>query len=284
MRKFEYFEPKSLSEVFNILNTYRRDARILAGGTDLLVRLKRKEWSAKCIVNIKKIPELKYIHETNSELTIGPLVTIAQIASSPIVKKCYPILVETALKMASPQIRNIATVVGNICNSSPAADMALPLLCLDAKIRIQSAHSRREANIGDFFTAPGKSILEPNEVVTEIAIPMKMESYKGVFLKYEVRKAIDIAVVGVAIILRMNQKTIDDIRIALGAVAPTPIRATKAEAVLKKTSPDSALINKASVLASQEAIPIDDVRSSKDYRSEMIKVLVRRGLEKLLEK
>jgi carbon-monoxide dehydrogenase medium subunit len=274
---FEYLEPHNLSEASLLLAKYPREAKILAGGTDLIVRLKRRQLYTKYIVNIKKIDGMKDIGFNGNVFSIGALATISDIAESETVKKNFPILQETALSMASPQIRNIATVAGNLCNASPAADMAPPLLCLDAVLKIKSAYGERQVKLSQFFTGPGQNVLKPDEIVTEVMIPKEMKDSQGKFVKLEARKALDIAIISVAITNKGGY-----IRIALGAVAPTPIRAKKAEELLHNKKPDALLIEQAGRLASEETKPIDDVRGSLWYRKEMAYILVKRGLRRLL--
>lgn len=228
----------------------------LAGGTDLLIRL-RDGAKVERVVNLKRIEALGSIRRTDAGTEIGASVTLARLVR----EGGIPLLAETALQMASPQIRNLATVVGNLCNASPAADLAPPLLCLEARVRIAGAGNSREVALGDFIAGPGRTCLKAGEIVTHVVVPP--DGAKGTYLKFTVRNAMDIAIVGVAVV-----RSAEGVRIALGAVAPTPIRARAAE---KAKDPAE--------VAAAECSPIDDLRASAGYRREIVRVLVRRALE-----
>lgn len=263
MKKIEYFEPRSIEEAAQILADTR--GFVLAGGTDLLVRMRRRLWDIRTIVNIKKIPAIAEIAVTDGHLSIGCLSTLSQIQSDALVQKHFPLLPRVIAQMASWQVRNIATMAGNICNASPAADTALPLLCLDAEVVVNGS---RSIPIANFFTGPGKTALSPGELVTSIRIPLKASAYKTSFHRLGIRQGLDIAIAAVCVSVSPDLK---EFRIALGSVAPIPMRATRAE---------KASSGKHEVAAT-ECSPIDDFRASKWYRTEMIKVLTKRCLDEI---
>lgn len=254
MRPFEYAEPRTLAEATALLADGPGPNRLLAGGTDLLVRLKRKQWAAHRVVNLKRIDALRGIIEEEGVTSIGPLTTVEEIVASDTIRRRHPILAEASRQMASAQVRNLATVGGNLANASPAADLAPPLLVLDAEIQATGPRGERTIPIGAFFTGPGKTVLAPDEILTRIVVPAARG--RGTFIKFSPRNAMDLAIVSVAAFASGR-----GVAVALGAVAPTPIRV-----------PPSA------EEATAQARPIDDVRASAEYRRALIPVLVRRAI------
>lgn len=280
MKPFDYFAPRSLSEAVEILARYDGDARPVAGGTDLLLKMKAGRLAPKAIVNIKRLPELRGL-AFNSQLSLGALITLEEIRRSPIIRKHYPALSDTANTMASVQIRNLATVGGNMCNAAPSADLAPILIALNAIARIAGPASRGERRVllEDFFTGPGKSVLAPDELLVSLEVPLPVGP--SVYLKQSPREHMDIAVVGVGLALRTKNGQCESVRIVLGAVAPAPLRVRKAEDELTGGPLTADRIDRAARLAAQEAKPIDDVRGSVWYRRRMVEVMTRRGLETL---
>jgi carbon-monoxide dehydrogenase medium subunit len=272
MKPFDYFSPKSLSEASEVLSKYNGDAKMIAGGTDLLLKLKAGRLAPKAIVNIKHIPELRGISSNpQSPISIGALTTLEEIKRSPIIHENFPALSSAAATMASVQIRNLATVGGNMCNAAPSADLAPILIALNATAVISGAKGERRVALEDFFTGPGKSVLGVGELLVSVEVP-KQES-RSIYLKHSPREHMDIAVVGVGIALQKNS-----VRIVLGAVAPIPLRAKKAEEEVMSGSLTKERIERAAKSAAEEAKPIDDVRGSVWYRRKMVEVMVRRGL------
>jgi aerobic carbon-monoxide dehydrogenase medium subunit len=258
MKRFEYFEPKTLEEASALL---AKGAQALAGGTDLLVEVREHLREVSRVVNIKKIPGLTTLsYDGKDGLRIGALVTAREVETSAIVLKNYASLAQACRELGSIQVRNRATVVGNICRASPSADTLPPLVADGAQVRTTA----RIVPMEDFFAGPGKTVLRPGELVTEIIVPPPPAGTKKVYIKHGRRKAMELATVGVAV-----TRTPVDVRIALGAVAPTVIRARKAEKD----------IGKAAELAAAECAPISNVRASADYRREMVRVLVNRALQ-----
>lgn len=277
--KFEHFQAKTIAEACSLLSKHKGEGRLVAGGTDLLVSMKRRTISPKYLIDIKSIPELDYIRCDDEGLKIGTLATIHDIESSPVIRERFPLLADTAHQLGTPNVRNIGTIGGNLCNAAPSADMAPSLIGLGAKVRINGTKGERTIALEEFFTGPGETALQDGEMLTEIQVPNISPHTHGVYLKLPARTAIDIASVGVSVVLRMDSKNVSDAKIVLGAVAPTPIRAHKAEEALKGKAIEDELIEKASEIAAEQSKPISDVRGSADYRREMVKVLTRRAIK-----
>jgi len=270
MRRFEYFEPDTLGEAVALLARYEGRAQALAGGTDLLVELKEQLRRADCVVNIKRIPGLGGLSfDPRTGLRIGALATAREVETSPEVLQHYASLAQAARELGSIQVRNRATIVGNICRASPSAD-TLPPLIADGAILKTSA---RSVPLETFFTGPGKTLLKPGELVTAIELPAPGPRTGKAYLKHGRRKAMELATVGVAVSVSPESA-----RIVLGAVAPTPIRATRAEQVFLK----SKNVAEAAEAAMNEAQPISNVRASAEYRREMVRVLTRRAIEQAM--
>lgn len=281
--KFNYLFPATLDEAFSMLSRYKGRAKVIAGGTDIIPRLKRRETAAPgYVIDLKGIPALDNIKYDAGGLNIGALATIGAVETSAIIRHKFGILAQAAQSMASPQVRNRGTIAGNICNAVPSADSAPALLALGAKLKIISPKGERTVSIEDFFTAPGQTVISDEEILREIYIPHPTPNSRGVYLKLTPRRAMDLAIVGVAALVTAQDGVCKDIRIALGAVAPTPTRAKKAEAVLKGQKLDDALIEKAAETAAAEAKPIDDHRASAEYRREMVEVLVKRAIKQAI--
>lgn len=280
--KFDHLEAKTIEEACSLLAKYKGKARVIAGGTDLLVSMKGREISPQYIINIKAIPNLDGINYSRKDgLVIGAMTTLAAIESSPIIGERFPILSYAAHQTGSPHIRNIGTIGGNLCNAAPSADMAPSLIGLGAKAKIKGLKGERIVTVEEFFLGPGLSILKAGEILTEIQVPNPPPHTRGVYLKLPARTAIDIAVVGVAVVVTLDTKGINiaDAKIVLGAVASTPIRARQAEDTIKGKALDDELIQKAAQAAADKAKPISDVRGSASYRKEMVKVLTNRALK-----
>jgi len=280
MRRFEYFEPATLGEAVALLARYQGRAQPLAGGTDLLVELKEQLRRADCVIDIKKIPGIGGLgFDARQGLRIGALATAREVEISPIVLEKYVSLAQAARELGSIQVRNRATIIGNVCRASPSADTLPPLIADGAQVVIHGGRGERQIALEDFFTGPGKTVLEPDELVTEIRVPAPAPRTGKVYIKHGRRKAMELATVGVAVTLTENA----DVRIVLGAVASTPIRAKKAEALLRGKKIDAALIERAAQAAIEESRPISNVRASAEYRRDMVGVLTRRAIVKALE-
>jgi carbon-monoxide dehydrogenase medium subunit len=284
VKEFEYLEPKSMQQALEWLDTYRGRARVLAGGTDLYLRLRKGVFLPDYVIDLKRVPGLDYITPNRGGgAQIGPTTLQDEVARSSVIEQLYPALAESALWIGSVQTRNRATVVGNLCNASPAADTAPALLSYGAQVKIASRQGERTVPLEEFFMGPGKTALQDNELVAEIILPAP-EPHTGAAFFRRTRTAMDIAVVCGAAMLQLANGTCQNARIGLGAVGPTPLRATRAEAALRGQTLTDQVVEEASRLASEDARPIDDVRSTAEYRREMVRVLTRRGLRQAIER
>lgn len=284
--KFEYIGAGSVAEACNLLVKYRGGARVIAGGTDLLVNMKEREISPKYLIGLKGIRGLHSVTYNKKEgLRIVAMATCRDVINNKAVKQNYGSLADALEKIGTVQVRNLATVGGNLCNASPSADSAPILLVLAAKIRIAGAEGKREVPLERFFRGPGKTALRKDEILLEIVVPDAGSHSGSKYEKFSTRSSVDLATVGAACWIQVNSsnRLVNDVRIALGAVAPVPFRAKKAEKVLKNKIVTDFLIEEAAQAASQEASPISDLRASADYRREMVKVMVRRAIKGALE-
>ena len=276
----DYFEPKTVGEALSVLAQHGAEAKVIAGGTDVMVDIKFKEEPGS-LVNIKKLPGMTGIKENGGSLRIGALTTIRDLETSALIREKVPVLWEAAHQFASLQVRNTATIGGNICRASPSGETLAPLLVLEATGKCAFSDGEKDQPFTSFFQGPGKSVLGATGLLTEIDVPYPAAGSKSVYLKHAVRGAMDIAMVGVAVQITPDagKNTIQDVRIGLGAVAPTPIRAPKTEALLRGKPLTAALLKEAAALAGSESSPISDQRSSGEYRRWIVEALTRRGLE-----
>lgn len=284
--QFEYVAPRTVSEACSLLARYRGKARLIAGGTDLLVRMKNGEVAPQYLVGLNGIAGLNHIrYERGKGLRLGALVSLKSLATSPVVKERCSFLAGAAGMMATPQVRNLGTLGGNLCNAAPSADTAPPLIASGATAKILGEQVEREVKLERFFTGPGKTVLRAGEILTEVVVPLAPAHSGQVYLKLFPRSAVDIAAVGVAVqLVREPRRDVcRDIVIVLGAVAPTPIRAKRAERLVKGKKLEEGLIQEAAQMALEEARPISDVRASEWYRREMVKVLTVQALRKAWE-
>jgi carbon-monoxide dehydrogenase medium subunit len=281
--KFDYLKPKTINEALALLSEHKGKAKLIAGGTDLVPKLKRREIeSPEYLIDLKNIPDLDYIeYDWESGLKIGPLTTIHSLEASPVVKEKFSVLFDAVQSMASVQVRNKGTLAGNICNAVPSADTAPALLTLEAKLKLAGPKSERTVNIEEFFTGPSETVLN-GEILREIHIPSLPSNGRGKYLKLTPRSSMDLAIVGVAAVIIVDCGVCNDIRIALGAVAPTPMRARVAEGILRGQKLTRELIDEAAKHASRECRPINDHRASAEYRCEMVRVLTKRAIEQAI--
>jgi carbon-monoxide dehydrogenase medium subunit len=285
MRDFDYFEPASVKEAVALLAKYKKEAKVLAGGSDLMVNLKHDVIRPKYIINIGAIPKLSYIDfDHGKEIRIGALTTMRTLIESAELRRKCPVIPQAVGQLGNPAIRNVATLGGNLCNASPAADSAPVLIGLSAKAKIVGPDGGRVIPLEDFFSGPHSNVLKAGEMLTEVQVPLPPANTRGVYLKYGGRGVADLAIVGVAVIanIEAKSKVCNDIKIVLGSVAPTPMRAKKAENLIKGQVVTQALIEKSAQIAANEARPITDNRSSAEYRKTLINVYVRRALTELL--
>ena len=276
-RPSEYFKPTSVAEAIKLLEQYGEKGRLIAGGTDLLVE---KNPRVKVFIDITSLG-LDYIKSDSQGVRIGATTTFSDIESSLVLGKSpYNVLAHAARQIGTPQIRNMATIGGNICNAVPSADSATALLALDATLNIASPAGQRSMDIAGFFQGVRKNALNRNELVTEIQLPTFPARTGTAFIKKGRVATADLAVVNVAVRLSVTDSNVcQDVRIALGAVAPTPLRAKEAEAMLKGKELQEEFMRSVAGHASEEIKPISDVRSSAGYRVTLSRVLVERALK-----
>ncbi|OGP51074.1 MAG: hypothetical protein A2Y79_00555 [Deltaproteobacteria bacterium RBG_13_43_22] len=279
--KFQYRTPNSLTEVLKILEMPTLAGKILSGGTDLILQMKQGLLSPSLIIDVKQVPELNRLEwDPQRGLRLGAAVPLSRLLAFTELPKEFSLLLQACSLIGSMQIKNRGTVGGNICNAAPSADSAPPLLCLGARVILASSQVTRTMTLDDFFLAPGKTALAEHELLLEIEVPMPPAPSAGCYLRHTAREEMDIAVAGVAAFLTLSSKNgqLQSARIALGAVAPTPIRAYGAEATLVGKAVTPELIEQAAERAAGEADPISDLRGSSEYRRELVRVLTRRAL------
>jgi CO/xanthine dehydrogenase FAD-binding subunit len=280
-----YLKPQSLRETLSLLAEYQGRARPLAGGTDLLVKLKKGRKVGPVLLQIADLAELNYLKlGPGGELLIGAASRLAQIEQSPLVRSRFSLLGESCALMASPTVRAMATVAGNLCNAAPSADLVPALIVLGAKARIESLRWQQSVPVEDLFLGPGKTVLQPGEMITEIEVPAPPGHSGASYLKQKRGAGADLAVAGAAARVVLSQSIIQDVRIALSAVAPTPLRARRAEELLRGKIPGADLLGEAGRIAVGECSPIDDARASADYRRKLVAALVPRTLQAAVER
>jgi carbon-monoxide dehydrogenase medium subunit len=309
MKKFDYLKPKTVDEAVALLNRFGKKAVLLAGGTDVIVRVKQKNMSPELLISLQGIPGLDRI-EYNGTLRIGPMVTHRAIEKSESIRKEFSALADAVDVLGSVQIRNVATIGGNICTAAPSADTVAPLLVLGAQLKLKGSKSERTIPIDQFFSGPGQTVLSQGEILTEISIPKPLPNTGSAYWKHQRRQALDLPILGVAVLLSLDKATVTcsdllcttspistvlhsleedelackEIRIALGVAAPTPMRARKAESLLRGKKISDELLEKVAITATEEAQPRDSIRGEAWYRRDMIKVLVKRMAMKCIER
>lgn len=283
MRPFDYIVPESAAAAVALLAEHGERACPLAGGTDLVVDLKHSPGNINVLVDVSGLEEFHGIEETDEGLRIGSMVTYGEIMENPICLEKTPEVVAASHTVGAVQTRNLGTIGGNLVTCVPSADSAPALMVLDAEVTVIGTDGSRRMPIEDFFVGPRKTVLEPHELLADIWIPKKNVGKPSSFLKFGLRKGQALALVNAAAALELDGGKIVEPRIALGAVAPTPIRALKAEALLEGQAPSKELIAEAAQLAATEAKPIDDFRASAAYRRQLIQTLTRRVVERSVE-
>jgi len=278
---FDFYQPATIEEASRLLKDNGPGGRFLAGGTDLVIAMKEKGLVPKYIVDLKRVPGLAGIRENgDGSITLGALTTLYTIETSALIKRKYPFLAQSAAEVGSIQIRNRATIGGNMANASPSADTSPALVALGATATIASDRDQRKIAVEEFFKGPGQSMMNADEILTEITIPKTAANLVGEYIKFSPREMMDLAYVGVAVAYNLgaSDKKCTGVRIVLGAVSPTPIRAKRAEAALEGQVLSEALAEKVGQISAEEAKPISDVRSSADYRRAMVGAMTKRAL------
>jgi carbon-monoxide dehydrogenase medium subunit len=283
MRRFDLVLPQSLDDCLKILAERGGQARPVAGGTDLLPQMKNGVLKPALVVDLSGITRLRQVHN-GTGLRIGAAVTARELEVSPAVRGACVAIAESAALVGSLQVRNLATIGGNLCNAAPSADMAPPLLALEAQAVIAGPGGERRVPIADFFTGVRKTVLAPDELLVELIVPPPGAHSGGQYLRHTPRRELDIAVVGVASQLTLAGGRCTRARIALASVAPTPVRAVAAERSLEGQAVTPAAIERAATLAIEAAKPISDQRGSAEFRKHLVRVLTRRTLATALQR
>ena len=276
-----YLQPATLDEALDLLGAHAGQARVVAGGTDVLVELQRGVKPTSTLIDITGLRELKYVREEDGWIRLGALATHNDVVASPLcVRRALP-LAQACWEVGAPQIRTRATVAGNLITASPANDTITPLMALDAEVVLASCGGERVVPLRDFYPAFRRTVLRPDELLREIRFTGLADSQRGIFLKLGLRRAQAISVIDVALVLTLDGDVVADVRIALGSVAPTIIRARTAEAYLAGRRLDDEVCVEAGRLACQDAAPIDDIRGSAAYRQSTLAGLIAEGLRRI---
>ncbi|MGD8388777.1 MAG: xanthine dehydrogenase family protein subunit M [Desulfobacteraceae bacterium] len=282
--QFEFHEPQTVEEACQLLGDMGPKARPLAGGTDLLVNMKKKLIAPENLISLDRIDTLKGISSLDDGLSIGACMKVADVAEATEIKEMFPALAEGASKLGSPLIRNLATAAGNLVSARPAADLPPSLIAYGADLIVRSASGERTLPLEGLFTGPGLTVLGPDEMVESIRLKRQPDQTGSAYIKLGVRETLEISIVNVAACLTLENNEIKSARIVLGSVAPTPVRAPSAEKALVGEKPSDALLAKAGEAAAADAKPIDDFRASAAYRRDMVSTLTRRALALALDR
>ena len=275
MKSFAFYEPTTLAEASRLFA--EEHAQLLAGGTDLVIGMKAYTETPQSVISLQKIPGLAGITTDGDSINIGAMTKVREVELSADVQRHHTALAEGASEIGSIQIRNLATLGGNIAHASPAADTVAGLLVADAQVDIASAHGERSVPIDELFTGPGQTVLTPGEIITRFRLPSPASGSH--YIKHKIREVMDLAFIGVAAAVNVDNGTITDARIGLAAVAPTPIRATEAENLLRGNTLTPELLEQAGEAAATGCSPISDLRCSAEHRREMVKVLTKRTVQ-----
>lgn len=283
MRNFEYVKVGSLGEAIDLLVRYGEKARILAGGTDVLVKLKQKEIAPEVLVDIKGISGMRGIEYRLGEgMRVGALTTVREIETSDLVRGHLPVLSYAAHMLGSVQVRHRATIGGNLCNALPSADMGPYLIGMGAWVRVVGSGGERRLLVEELFAGSGQNSLRVGEVVTVIEIPSWSSYTGGAYIKHAIKNAVDVAIVCVAVVVLTDplKRVFEEVRIVLGAVGPRPIRPREAEEYLRGKEIGDGVVGRAAELASKEARP----RTTVEYKTQMVEVLTKRAVRQALER
>ena len=278
MNKFDYLTPTSISEAISLHENYGNQAQYIAGGTDVMVKIKEGKISPQYVISLRHLQGLDHIIYEKGELTIGAMVTHRMLELSPTIRKEFPILIDAVENIGSVQIRNVATIGGNIVNAVPSADGAIPLVTLGAEVRVIGPKGKRAMALEDFFIGPGKTLLKSGEILVEFVIP-KLPPHTGTaYWKHTRRAAMELPILGVAVLISLDDdmQTCTEAKIGMGVVAPTPMRAKNAEAILKGKKVDEEILKKAGKAAAEECKARDSIRGKAWYRRDMVELFVQR--------
>lgn len=283
--KFDYEEPKGLKEALRILSELKGKAKVIAGGTDLIVNMKKGVAAPACLVSLKGIGALNGVDIGKTAVEIGSRVTVSELASSGVITGSLPVLARAASSIGSPLIRNRATIGGNIATARPAADLPPALMVLGAKVELKGKGKKRTVPLDRFFTGPGKTVMDDDEILTRIIIPGVHPLTGADYIKLGHRAALEIAIVAVASRITLDGPggPIKDARIVLSAVAPKAVHAVSAEKMLVGERPSDELFSEAAKRAMDDASPVDDIRGGAAYRRKMVGILTKRTLHGALQ-
>jgi carbon-monoxide dehydrogenase medium subunit len=278
--RFDFHRPTSIAETCAILDEYGDSASLVAGGTDVLVNLRRKRFAPSQLVGIGRVSDLDGIRTGKGEVVVGSLVTAAGLADNRTLRRQFSVLVQAAEELGSPPIRNRATIGGNLVTARPAGDLIPPLMVLDARVNLVSMDGVREIPVERFVTGPGKTKIKTNEVLTHVVIPRPDPATGGAYIKFGARHSCEISIVSVAVFVSLTPagRRIKSAKIVLGAVAPRPIGCPRAEELLAGATPGESAFAAAGSAAARAAKPISDHRGSARYRRQMVEVLTRRAV------
>jgi carbon-monoxide dehydrogenase medium subunit len=280
MNPFVFRTPETLDEALTLLGEHGEDAKVMAGGTALIIMLKQRLVMPEVLISLHRVQGLDRVEETNGTLRLGGLLTHRAVELAPVVRSRVPVLADTFRQVATVRIRNVATVGGALAHADPNQDPPVALLALDAQVQLRSAHGQRDVALEQFFTDYYETVLQPGELVTEVRVPLPKPHTGSVYLKFLPRTADDYATVGVAASVQVDPATgaCTDCRIAMGCVGLTPLRARQAEDVVRGQTMTEALLREAGAAAQQVTDPLSDVRGSASYKRSMAAVYVRRAL------
>jgi len=284
IKPFEYYSPATVAETLSLIGKFGSDGILIAGGTDLIPLLRLRLTAPRYVVDISRLDEIDFVKQDDDLLRIGALTRHRVLERSPMVMQSAPILAEAASKIGSPQIRNMGTVGGNLVNASPCSDTSTPLLALGAQLKLLKTNGQRMVAIDDFFLGVKKTVIQHDELLTEVQVPQHSPGTGVAFVKVGRRIGNDVAVVSVAVSINMQKGICMSARIALGSVAPTPFRTRKAESSLIGKIIGAIETTEAAEIAAQEISPISDVRASAEYRIQVAKAIVQMALTKAIEK
>ncbi|NQS75505.1 MAG: xanthine dehydrogenase family protein subunit M [Peptococcaceae bacterium] len=280
---FEYYAPESVAEACQLLAQFGEKAKVLAGGTDMVVKMKNELLAPEVVVSVKNLEQLKKVeYVAGKGVSVGALCTHNDLVKSDVLKEKFASVANAARQMANNQVRNRGTIAGNIVSAVPSADLPPVLIALNATAKLVGAKGERTLAMEDVFAGPGKTVLANDEVLTEIFIPEQKMTGSN-YIKFGLRKSGALAVVGVAVAVQVENGVIKDARVALGAVAATPVRAKKTEEFLKGKKVTDDVLAEAGVIASGECKPISDIRASAEYRTDLVRIFTKRALRKAVD-